>query len=944
MTDFLAKKRFLVFFCILMLGFKINLFSQAVVINEYCVTNSGANTDINGNASDWVEIYNAHTSTVNLGGWYLSNERNNVFKYKIPNTFTLAVGGHGIIWLTGKNTVYTYPITGAKEHHANFDITQCKSQWLILSSQQGVLRDSIFVRPTQYGHYRTRELGTYNAIGNVAWRVSTLNTFATPNPTNTLNYKDYLPTPTFSTSTNNTQFGTVGNGGELFILTDNSIADSTGSCFEVRYELDNGLFPINGTITPFSPVYTGTTPGIFLNTSSTLIRAVNYPKPWFDGTVQIVPQGCTTNSYLPSWCATKTFFQDPEHLTFQQEFGVIAVTMHSVEANWYASGGTAPSAPAGPTIHVEYFDNKNLLTSGYGIISKPVIESWKTKQYGYEISIDDRRGLGCNFNGQIFNVAGLGASTRTTFPTLHLKAGDIESHSPSLLFPESKGTGIRDILVQSIAAKNNLPLSPLHIKPVVMFLNGKYQGVYDLREVYDKHYENFYYKQSKDSLCLSYSNQPSTGEVEYQEFQESPSNFQNTWNSTYTIGVAPNIANPNLYANLFNRIDKSSFMDYMIFNSYFMNSNLWNYNIAFGKGAQNVGRFGNKYHYYLWNMPAVLNFSTVATNTLTWSNPFVNICAPYSPTIGLGNLSAQNYNGHGNILANLLLRIPSFRQEYLNRYQDLLNGPLRCDNVLAQFNYIKNLYKKEMKYHESPGSTPQVGAFATIEDQWDTNMVKLERVIQIRCDFVKGAGFFSGPCNNTAIHGPQYGPYGITVDVEPADAGVVRLNSTILPNYKWSGTYYQTNLPIKAIPTSTNYVFHHWEFKNSLVLNNSIIDTLVFPVTHLGEEIIAVFTDKTRDIMVDGENMNIPNAFSPNGDGVNDEFKPLGSALWTDDYDFKIFNRWGQEVFRSSDPTLGWDGNFEGQKAPTGVYAFLINYKNLNKEARLAKGNVTLVR
>lgn len=224
MINFLAKKRFLVVFGFLLFGFQTKYLSQAIVINEYCVSNSGVNVDFNGNASDWVEIYNAHTSTLNLGGYYLSNDRNDVFKYKIPTTFTLAVGGHGIIWLTGKNTVYTYPVSGAKEHHANFDITQCKKQWLILSSQQGVLRDSIFVRPTQYGHYRTRELGTYNAIGNVAWRVSTLNTFATPNPTNTLNYKDYLPTPTFSTNPNNTQFGVVGNAGEVLVLVNNSLA------------------------------------------------------------------------------------------------------------------------------------------------------------------------------------------------------------------------------------------------------------------------------------------------------------------------------------------------------------------------------------------------------------------------------------------------------------------------------------------------------------------------------------------------------------------------------------------------------------------------------------------------------------------------------------------------------------------------------------------------
>jgi gliding motility-associated-like protein len=52
----------------------------------------------------------------------------------------------------------------------------------------------------------------------------------------------------------------------------------------------------------------------------------------------------------------------------------------------------------------------------------------------------------------------------------------------------------------------------------------------------------------------------------------------------------------------------------------------------------------------------------------------------------------------------------------------------------------------------------------------------------------------------------------------------------------------------------------------------------------------------------------VPNAFSPNNDGVNDGFRPLGQAFGATDYLFQIFNRWGEVVFSSTDPDEYWIG------------------------------------
>lgn len=74
----------------------------------------------------------------------------------------------------------------------------------------------------------------------------------------------------------------------------------------------------------------------------------------------------------------------------------------------------------------------------------------------------------------------------------------------------------------------------------------------------------------------------------------------------------------------------------------------------------------------------------------------------------------------------------------------------------------------------------------------------------------------------------------------------------------------------------------------------------------------------------------IPNAFSPNGDGINDIFKPILTNVV--DYEISIFNRWGEKVFYSENPEKGWDGFIQGKKASNGVYLYILNYSGFTDE------------
>lgn len=63
-----------------------------------------------------------------------------------------------------------------------------------------------------------------------------------------------------------------------------------------------------------------------------------------------------------------------------------------------------------------------------------------------------------------------------------------------------------------------------------------------------------------------------------------------------------------------------------------------------------------------------------------------------------------------------------------------------------------------------------------------------------------------------------------------------------------------------------------------------------------------------------------PNAFTPNSDGLNDRFRPKQLNIVR--FKLLIYNRWGEKVFETDDPSLGWDGTFRGTQCPAGVYVY----------------------
>lgn len=98
-------------------------------------------------------------------------------------------------------------------------------------------------------------------------------------------------------------------------------------------------------------------------------------------------------------------------------------------------------------------------------------------------------------------------------------------------------------------------------------------------------------------------------------------------------------------------------------------------------------------------------------------------------------------------------------------------------------------------------------------------------------------------------------------------------------------------------------------------------------------------------VSISESSLSFPNAFSPNGDGINDIYKAKEGYKSIVEFKATIFNRWGQKIYSWDDPAGGWDGKFNGKDCKQGVYFVLVKAKgadgrrfNIKKDVNLLRG------
>lgn len=896
--------------------------STQVVINEVHTSNRSGLADAFGEFEDWVELYNTANNTVDLSGWHLSNKANNPTKWAFPAGASIAGNGHLVVFCSKRNT------QSGGQYHTNFNLEQVSNDHVVLADPSGVPVDDVVLVSmlTKLEHSRGR-----SADGAQDWALFTI---PTPGAPNTGGGAFYAAKPQFSPA--------AGFHAGSTTVTISTTAPNSA----VHYTLD-GSTPDQGSPTYATPITVSTT---------TVVRAI---------TISNDP------AIPPSFVETGTYFIDVSHTT-----AVISIAGAQVAA---LLGGNNTIEPYGS---FEYFGpDQQLRDKAVGQFDKHGNDSWAYPQRGFDYVTRDEAGYNDVIHYPIFH-----ATNRSKFQRLIIKGGANDN------YPFEDGAHIRDAYVQSLAQAGGLRLDVRTYEPCVLYLNGQYWGVYEIREkVDDNDYTREYYDQDKFDLHYL-----KTWGATWSKYGGQAA--LDDWNALRAFIMGNDMGDPAAFSNVDAQYDWKSLVDYVVLNSYVVCSDWLNWNTAWWRGLNPDGGH-QKWGYILWDNDGVfghyINYTYIPDQT-----PAAKPCDPES-------LNDPGGQGHVPILNKLIEENPTVHDYYVNRYIDLGNTLFSCQTMLPYLDSLVALITPEM-----PG---QVARWGGTMAGWEANVQQMRDFITARCTDIQ-AGMVD--CYELE------GPYNVVFKVEPPGSGIIRINSITPGEFPFTGLYYGgINTELEATATGNDefdhwefihgapapgaqdplvtvefgapdtviahfkppivypvvliseppgsaairyndnvyadlpisvprypeaadtlevlpgpyYTFKHWEFKHNTPGTGDSTVTRIPVVIHQPDTVIAHLEPQEYAFF-------IPNAFSPNGDGINDTWRPISKVVDVDHYLLEVFDRWGHIVYTSRDPHAEWDGTVNGRPMPLGVYGFRAVFnEGITGLPHDIRGSVTLV-
>jgi hypothetical protein len=563
----------------------------------------------------------------------------------------------------------------------------------------------------------------------------------------------------------NVYFGTPSPG---FSNHDSPIA--TGYAKTPQFDLQSGFYPGSVSV-GFANYQPGDTIRYTLDGSWVSDTAMLYSGPIYLDSTSVVKARVFKKGLLPGKTATNTFF-----IGYESNLPVLSISLNPHDLwDWeegiYVMGPNAePNSPHfganfwmdwEKPIHVEYFDTLQQL--GFELDADIVIHGGFSRAY-------PQKSLRILTSGKY-------DQDRISYQLYPDK--DIHEFKKIVLRNSGQDfniTHFRDGIMHDLV-KTNTHNDYQAYQPAIVFLNGAYWGIHNMREKIDRFYINENFGVPLDSVELLRDNIKIV-EGDYYHYMQMITYIKSFW-----------VVDSVKYDSICKLLDIENYSDYFITEMYYSNPDWPRHNTKYWRKSDATGRW----RYILSDID-----------------------------FGLGRYHSPSINElervlHGNILwsdnhqaIRRLMTYPLYRQYFINRSADLFNTVLHPDRIFNRVEEVRNYLSDEMQVH--------MPRWNSSYSEWENNVQNLVYFVENRRPYVWQHYQDEFDLVKTVEVG---------IDVDSVHHGQVRINTIIPESLPWQGVYFDGNpIELEALPDS-GYVFSHWA--SNLILAD--LDTLQAQIT-----------------------------------------------------------------------------------------------------------------
>ena len=733
---------------------------QSIHLNEIMASNNSTIADEEGDFEDWIEIFNSGDEPVNLSGFSLSDDYGNPFRWEFPDT-TLGAGNFMLIWASNKNRRQP-----GQPLHTNFAIS-ASGEEVLLTNAEGERLDEL--EPTEIP--TDISLGR-QPDGTGSWVYFNEPTPGAPNITqpleDILDPVQFSHQPGFYTSDFSLELSHPEEGVTLHYTLDGSTPTNDSPVYSTPIRIENRTSQPND----FSTIPTTNLsnwrrfrePSRRINKGNSVrVMAVKpgYKPSVNTGSFFVFPDGSNTHNL-----AVISINTERDNL-FGHELGIYVPGANHVTGNDntgnYNERGTEWEREAS----LEFFDESGEL------------------QFAQHVGLRIHGGHTRRFAQKSFRLYARSEYGESRFNNRIFPEQEYNSYNRLLLRNSGNDqslTMFRDAAAHELVRHFNMDTQAY--RPAVVYINGEYWGIKNLRERYDHHYLERVYGINPDNIDLLTGRWEAT-EGDNQNYAQMLTFLQNN-----------NLGNNARYQDAARMIDIDNFLDYYSAQIYFANTDWPHNNIDF------------------WRVRTSYNPDAPAGHDGRWRWLFYDIDFTFGlsgdETIDMLDWVTNRFNHrHNTEWPNLILRNlldnEGFKHNLINRMADHLNTAFIPDRVSGVLDRMKAVIEPEIPRHGQRWYYPRNVS------NWEEFMEPMYRFAADRPGYLR---------QNIVEHFNLGGMAEITVDVNSTGRGNVQVNTiTISPEtpgvssnaYPWSGVYFE-DVPVQLKPVAAgDFQFTHWD-------------------------------------------------------------------------------------------------------------------------------------